>query len=105
MVRQLVRKPTRGEYLLGLAMTDLDEAKCKVLPKIADHKGLWARLPLPVPRSISLVRTVWNYRDADWEGLKEALTRRDLLFLQHVDANTGAQQLTNLILSICTELI
>lgn len=93
------------KYFLGLAMTDLDQVKCKVLPKIADHKGLWLRLPLPAPRSISLVRTVWNYRDADWEGLKEALARQNWLWLQHVDANTGAQQLTDLTLAISGEFI
>ena len=34
--------------LLDLCMTDLDETKCKVVPKVADHKGLWVSLPLDV---------------------------------------------------------
>ena len=49
-LRQIVHEPTRGEYLLDLAFTDLDEVRCKVLGKIADHKGLLLTLPLSVPR-------------------------------------------------------
>ncbi len=49
-LRQLMHEPTRGENLLDLAMTDLDEVKCKTVSKIADHKGVSLRLPLSVPR-------------------------------------------------------
>ena len=38
-LRQLVREPTRGDNLLDLALTDVDEVRCKVVSKIADHKG------------------------------------------------------------------
>ena len=66
-LRQIVRWPTRGEYRLDLLIIDLGEAKCKVLPKIADHSALLATLPLPVPRDEILTRIVWQSRDADWE--------------------------------------
>ena len=97
-LRQIVKVPTRGEHLLDLLITDLDETKCKVIPKIADHSGLLATLPLPVPKSEILTRTVWQFRDADWDGLKGALTEQSWTWLEHVDAHEGAQRLTELIL-------
>ena len=45
-LRQLVREPTRGDNMLDLALADLDEVRCKVVSKIADHKGLELTLPI-----------------------------------------------------------
>ena len=72
-LRQLVNEPTREDHLLDLAFTDLDEARCKVVGKIADHKGLALALPLSVPRVEIQSRLVWQFGDADWEGLKHEL--------------------------------
>ena len=104
-LRQMVREPTRAEYLLDLALTDLDEVKCKVLPTIADHEALLVKLPLPAPRSVSVARRVWNYRDGDWEGLQVELARQDWSWLQQADPSTGAQKLTDMILSISSKFI
>ena len=43
---QIVREPTRQEYLLDLAVTDIHGASSEVMPKIADHKGVLIKLPL-----------------------------------------------------------
>ena len=72
-LRQLVREPTRGDNLLDLALTDLDEVRCRVVGKIADHKGLQLTLPLTVPRIEIQSRLVWHFRGADWDGLNQAL--------------------------------
>ena len=42
-LRQLVRKPTRGEYLLDLAITDIELASVEVSAKIADRAILTVR--------------------------------------------------------------
>lgn len=81
-----------------MLITDLEEAKCKVLPKIADHSALLATFPLPVPREEVLTRIVWHFRDVDWDGLKDALAMQDWSWLEHVDAHQGAQRLTDTIL-------
>ena len=57
-LKQLVREPTRGDYLLDLALTDLDGVRCKVVSKIADHNGLLLTLPLSVPRVDTQSRVV-----------------------------------------------
>ena len=50
-MQQLVHEATRGDYVLDLAITDLEDAKVKVLPKIADHNCLLKHFELPVPES------------------------------------------------------
>ena len=49
-LQQLVRKPTRGDYLLDLLLTDLDDCKIEVFEEIADHKGILAKFSLPCPK-------------------------------------------------------
>ena len=104
-LQQLVREPTRGKHLLDLALTDIDDVKCKVLTKVADHKGLGITLTLPVPLVATPVRRVWQYRDADWEGLRDALNSQDWSWLKHVDAHVGAERLTDNILDLSRQFI
>ena len=62
---QLVREPTRGEYLLDLAITDMPRSKVTVLPKIADHQGVLVKLPIPEVTERVVEREVWKLRQAD----------------------------------------
>jgi hypothetical protein len=104
-LRQIVRGPTRGEYLLDLVITDLDEVKYKLLHKFADHKALWITLRLPVPKTASFERTVWHFRDADWEGMQAVLAHTDWSWISNVDAHMGAQGLTEAVMQLATEFI
>ena len=76
-LKEALRDPTRGDYLLDLALTDLDEMKCMVRPKLADHRGLWLTLPLTVPETGVVERIVWQFKTADWDGLRNALELHD----------------------------
>ena len=98
--RQLVTEPTRGDNLLDLALTDLEEVRCKVVGKIADHKGLKLTLPFTVPRVEIQSRMVWQFSFADWEGLNNALLRQDWSWLTRTDPSTGAERLTACILGL-----
>ena len=71
-LRQLVRVPTRGEYLLDLAITDIESASVYVASKIADRAIVIARLNLTLPQTAAHKRKVWSYMKADWGGLKAA---------------------------------
>ena len=104
-LRQLVREPTRGEYLLDVALTDVDEVRCKVVGKIADHKGLQLVLPLAVPKVDIQPRMIWQFRAADWQGLDNALMCQDWSWLGVVDANIGAEKLTAHILCLAEYFI
>ena len=100
-----VREPTRGDYLLDLAFTDLDDVRCKVVGKVADHKGLLLTLPLSVPRVEIQSRLVWQFSAADWDGLRAALASQDWAWLSTVDSNEGAERLTSSILELAGQFI
>jgi len=99
-LRQLVTEPTRGDNLLDLALSDLEEVRCKVVGKLADHKGLELALPFTVPRVEIQSRMVWQFKAADWEGLNNALIRQDWSWLTRTDPSTGAERLTACILDL-----
>ena len=62
---QLVREPTRNEYLLDLVCTDICKSTVTVLPRIADHKSLLVKLPIPEVLERSVKREVWMLKKAD----------------------------------------
>ena len=55
-LQQLIREPTREEYLLDLCLTDLSQCRAQTLPRIADHKGLLVTLRTPVPKVLHVPR-------------------------------------------------
>jgi hypothetical protein len=104
-LRQVVKEPTRGEYLLDLVFTDLDELRYKSLPKIADHIAILGTLPLPVPQEVTQTRTVWQFAAAEWECLKDDLANQDWALMQDMDAHEGELYLTSTILSAASRYI
>ena len=48
---------------------------------------------------------VWQFREADWNGLKVAILFEDWTWLTHTDANTGADRLTAYILDLASRFI
>jgi len=83
---QLVREPTRKEYLLDLALTDLPKSSAEVLPLIADHKGVLVKLPLPAFLEMQTTRTVWQLSKANWKALEADLRHFDWAMLQNGSA-------------------
>ena len=63
---QIVREPTRKEYLLDLVITDIPKAAVSVLPCIADHNAILIKLPLPEVLEKTFTKTVWDLRKAEW---------------------------------------
>ena len=75
-LRQMVRNPTRNEYLLDLLLTDIpDYFSTNVKPPIADHSIVEATMSIPIPRSEKKTRYVWHYRQAQWGNLRARLNR------------------------------
>jgi exonuclease III len=79
-LRQMMRRPTRGDYLLDLVITDIDSVSVSICPKIADHAVLLVRQNLSPPECFSHSRKVWSFSKADWEGLKHDLAAADWSF-------------------------
>jgi len=76
-MNQLVREPTRKEYLLDLVCTDIFRATVAVLPLIADHKSVLTKLPLPEILEKKVEREVWILAKADWKQLQNKLLEFD----------------------------
>jgi hypothetical protein len=104
-LRQVVRAPTRGDHLLDLVLTDTDDLKCRVLPKIADHCALLCTLSLAAPKVKENVREVWQFDRADWEALKASLAFHDWSRLAAVSAHSGAQYVTHTIIEYAQKFI
>jgi hypothetical protein len=73
-----------------LLLTDVEDVKCKVLPKIADHKLLLATLPLRAPKAATITREVWQFAKADWDGLEQALLSENWSWILDNNANEAA---------------
>jgi len=88
---QLVREPTRKDYLLDLALTDIHKSSAAVLPHLADHKSLLITLPLPEILEKNVKREVWIMAKADWPNLRKELQNYNWQPLRH---GTGEDALT-----------
>ena len=96
--QQMVHEPTRGPYLLDLVLADIDGVKAKVVPGVSDHEIVIASLKLGVPECETVRRTVWQYKDGDWDRLRDTLTDADWSFINSVSTSEAAQRLTDIIL-------
>ena len=74
---QLVKEPTRKEYLLDLAITDIGGSTVKVLPCIADHNALLVKIPRPAIEEEEIQREVWLLKQAKWKIMKKELASID----------------------------
>ena len=74
-LKQLVREPTRGQYLLDLVLTDMPEiSTVNVLPELTDHRIVSIDIEVVVPHFDEVPRTVWDLEHAGWEELKAELS-------------------------------
>ncbi len=99
-----VGKPTRGEYLLDLVLSNLD-VQTSVLPKVADHSMVVAVLEVPRPSARVIERQVWDFKKADWDGLRSALSETDWHSILCKDADAAAEGLTETLLSKTREYV
>ena len=101
---QLVQQPTRGENLLDLVLSDI-EAKCKVVPKIADHSGVLVTVDLDTPQTRRHSRLVWHYNKADWDALRDALDENTWDCIACCSTDDGAEHLQARILEAAEDWI
>ena len=76
-LRQVVRQPTRGEYLLDLVLTDVLDCQAKPCAAVADHRGVLTKVKFTIPETASHQREAWYYTDADWDRLTSNIEDTD----------------------------
>ena len=99
LLKERVGKPTRGEYLLDLVLSNLDCVRTAVLPKVADHSMLLVTLEIPHPSARFITRQVWDFKKADWDGLKTSIRNIEWHALLNGGADEAARTMTETLLS------
>ena len=97
-LKQVVREPTRGKYLLDLALTDVLGTVARILPKIADHSIVAVTMPLPIAEILEIERTVWKFATADWDRLEALLQEEDWSRISRMTPDNGASTLSETLL-------
>ena len=81
-LKQLVTESTRGPNLLALVLASISGLiSVSVHPGIADHKCVMTSIDLPVPHGEVAERFVWDFKHADWIGLRKCMSGMDLVGL------------------------
>ena len=72
-MKQCVKDPTRGEYLLDLVLSDFSSSiECAVVPGILDkdHRAVIADISLCISSSPASTRKCFNFGKANWKKQK-----------------------------------
>ncbi len=106
-LEQYVEKPTRNDYLLDLVLSDLGSlVKASVVPKIADHEGVFGSLTCPLPEVRRIQREVFVYSKADWTGMRQALRDTNWeTILCTLDADRSAAAFEEFLMSLVRRFI
>ena len=92
-IEQHVRKPTRGDYLLDLVLSDLGPlVKTKVVVGISDHHGVLSSVACPIPEVTRVEREVFLYGKARWTDLRRAIVNLDWASVIRPDDADGSAQ-------------
>jgi hypothetical protein len=101
-LKQCVKAPTRGDYLLDLVLTDLGQhAQTKALPKLADHSVVLATLALQTVVNPVVIRDVWLLNKAKWGKLGLDLAKVDWSSLVGTDVGQAVRRITECIYETC----
>ena len=66
--------PTRDEGHLGIVLADVGGLmKVSVLLSLADHRVVCMDINVSISRSEATSHEVWDFKHADWDGLKLAI--------------------------------
>lgn len=87
-----VRKPTGGDNLLDLALTDLgSDLKTKVVAGVSDHKAALGTLDVSIVGAAVSTRSVFDYAKVSWSDLRKSIGCVDWgTFFEGMSANQMA---------------
>ena len=80
-LRQIVKEPTRGKYILDLVPTDVPDCTAKPGAAVADHKSVLTRVQFKIPETASHNREVWHFSEADRERVASDIEEANWEFL------------------------
>ena len=104
-LEEKVQKPTRGDYLLDLVLTDVECVQAKVDSKVSDHCGVLASLSLSAPVSFPVTRQLWKWNKAKWAELNEYFCNTNWHSLLTGPVEEAAETFTNYLLTAAKKYI
>ncbi len=95
-----VGKPTRGDNLLDLVLSDLEgDLKCKVVPGVSDHNAVLGVMNFAVPEDHVVERELFDYKTAPWADLNRDFASYDWYSaLAGLDADEAASAFTRVVM-------
>jgi hypothetical protein len=101
-----VRAPTRGDYILDLLLTDLHvDIRVQVLPGVSDHSMVKAIFDMSIPVKVPIPRSVWLFREADWQGMRASLADHIWPWNDDTSPDDAAGEFQSHILALMDEYI
>ena len=76
-LHQFLSRPTRGEYLLDLVLSNNADIKFKVEGKFSDHACVSVKIPDAMEVRTFAPRLVWKFADANWDAIETRLASID----------------------------
>ena len=104
-LHQKVKEPTRKQYILDHAITDVTDCAAKTVAAVADHRSVLTTMNFKVRETASHQRKVWHYKEADWERLASEIEDTEWNFLSCTPPSDGARLLTEKLLHIAEDNI
>ena len=106
-LKQLVKQPTRKEYLLDLVISDVCELiDVKVLPELTDHRIVCVSLEVNVPIFPPVPREVWDFKRANWKDLKKEIASESWnKFLQSDDPDASSSRFLDRFADLCARYV
>jgi hypothetical protein len=74
-IKQMVKGPTRGDYLLDLVCSSHSDLKVRIGPKIADHATVISTLPDSLETRCLAPKRAWHFRHANWQEMKGVILK------------------------------
>ena len=91
---------------MDLALCSLSGAvSASVVPAIADRKGVLVSINLPTLKLHVIERTVWVYKNANWEGLTNSLKEFDFADILAKDIDSAVESFVEVVLSKANQFI
>ena len=108
-LKQYVKSPSRGEYLLDLVLADLgSQIKCTVHPGVleSDHRCVVADVNISIALSEPTSRECFDFGKAQWAKLRKVFRDTNWQsFFENKTADDAALDFTNFVLSTCRRFI
>ncbi len=108
-LQQLVTEPTRGDYLLDLVLTDINQGlSCSVVPGVLDrdHRGVIVEANISIPSAEATSRECFDFGKARWSDIHKAFNNIDwAAFFEGKGPDEAASALSEKILGIAKHFV